>query len=361
MNYQRRRGFTLVELLVVITIIGMLMALLLPAVQAAREAARRNTCMNNARQLSLALLNFEARGRGFPGFAEWICTSTTTPTDGPAAINVSWVVMLLPVMDRQDLWNRWNDANLNPRDMLLQSYLPTLVCPSNPPEAINQATTTTPGTTWLGYAVNTGIADVNPTSGTGPTRTTTAGSYFVTSAPGGSDTGIWDGFACGLFFDHQSTSGRQRQRGPTMEYIGSHDGTTNTILLAENLQATSYVPAVAGVRRAITEADVGMIWDGRVGLDTSTGNPWGTPTGTNYACMALNACMTDPLGYTAGSNDLYHARPASRHGGVVIVAFADGHEQQLRTDVDYQVFRHLMTPDGAAAGLVGTFDEGTIR
>ena len=61
-------GFTLVELLVVITIIGVLIGLLLPAVQAAREAGRRAQCMNNEHNLALAMINFETRRHYFPGF-----------------------------------------------------------------------------------------------------------------------------------------------------------------------------------------------------------------------------------------------------------------------------------------------------
>jgi prepilin-type N-terminal cleavage/methylation domain-containing protein len=66
-NHRARRGFTLVELLVVIAIIGILVGLLLPAVQAAREAARRMSCSNNVKQISLAIQNYESAFKRYPG------------------------------------------------------------------------------------------------------------------------------------------------------------------------------------------------------------------------------------------------------------------------------------------------------
>ena len=95
MGNRERRAFTLVELLVVITIIGILIALLLPAVQAAREAARRGQCSNNLKQIGLALLNYESTFGSFP----------------PAAINsnqMTWRTLILPSMEQDVLYQRVN-------------------------------------------------------------------------------------------------------------------------------------------------------------------------------------------------------------------------------------------------------------
>ena len=94
-----RRGFTLVELLVVIAIIGTLVGLLLPAVQSAREAARRSACTNNMKQLGLVTLNFESTRKRLPAASD-----RAGPGTNPAGA-YSWVARCLPFLEETNLYN----------------------------------------------------------------------------------------------------------------------------------------------------------------------------------------------------------------------------------------------------------------
>lgn len=126
---RKRAGFTLVELLVVIAIIAMLVTLLLPAVQAAREAARRTQCLNNLRQTGLAILNFESARATFPAgsFIDAPCCSNLKTYSG-------WTVEILPFMENTQLKNLY-DPNISvgsdEATVFRQTRIDEYVCPSD--------------------------------------------------------------------------------------------------------------------------------------------------------------------------------------------------------------------------------------
>lgn len=123
----RRRGFTLIELLVVIAIIAILVALLLPAVQQAREAARRTQCKSNLKQIGLAINNYHDTARSFP-------PGNMFRNTGPARPLINWAIAILPYIDQTLLFEQY-DSNLLNTDSanlpVLQSKIPAYVCPSD--------------------------------------------------------------------------------------------------------------------------------------------------------------------------------------------------------------------------------------
>jgi prepilin-type N-terminal cleavage/methylation domain-containing protein len=132
-RFARQTGFTLVELLVVIAIIGVLMALLLPAVQRVREAGDRTTCANNLKQLGLAFLHHNDMLRHLPDGGEywdtgryprsWTDTGHTNPATTPNQ-NWGWAYQILPYIEQGNLWVHQNDTEVR------ETLVPVFFCPS---------------------------------------------------------------------------------------------------------------------------------------------------------------------------------------------------------------------------------------
>ncbi len=126
---KRNRGFTLVELLVVIAIIGVLVALLLPAVQAAREAARRTQCLNNLRQVGLACLNYESSKGSLPLGSYYPLFQNAEPPGG------NYVTEIMPYMELGTVLNQFDTSTfyaITPnRELIASLVIDQLICPSD--------------------------------------------------------------------------------------------------------------------------------------------------------------------------------------------------------------------------------------
>lgn len=126
-----RSGFTLIELLVVIAIIGMLVALLLPAVQQARESARRSQCQNHLKQIGTAVMNFESTYKAFPP-ARLYPRMGDAPEFSCGGKEPSWLVRILPQLEAgnaHDGWDEYRDYNSHPSDVRSKAFS-FYVCPT---------------------------------------------------------------------------------------------------------------------------------------------------------------------------------------------------------------------------------------
>jgi prepilin-type N-terminal cleavage/methylation domain-containing protein/prepilin-type processing-associated H-X9-DG protein len=223
----RRGGFTLIELLVVIAIIAVLIALLLPAVQAAREAARRAQCVNNLKQIGLALHNYISVNDTLPpgGFPAWVAESSKWINNGDFGAHVR----LLPFLEQQTLYNAANFTvaafNSTTGDLINHTIhatrLSAFLCPSS----------TAPS--WIIEGTNTQLEDI---VATGNNYFASLGSSleFDASFTGGPPNGLFAYQGAtnqGTAASNTTVLSPAGSRPPTLAAIT--DGTSNTIAFGE--------------------------------------------------------------------------------------------------------------------------------
>ncbi len=325
-NTQRQTGFTLVELLVVITIIGMLMALLLPAVNAAVEQARNLTCKNNMKNLTVACVSFESTNGRFPGYQESL-DGSENPNDHNKPFIRGWLVGILPQLDHHD----WYEEYRRQRGSLGVEFgyaSDLLICPSNPP--------TTGKEGWCGYCINAGYWDPSGFHGRPPEDPATNPDGLENPA---------DGIAHAAALE--DNNGISLAVGTTMDYISANDGSSYTVIISENVSQTAAADndwyKVANESTGNTlKLGTTMVWHLEAGPPASEATE---PDPNDISLRLIN----NRGGYPALTNVPLNpntARPSSYHTGGVNMAFCDQRVIFVRETIQYRVYQHLMTPNG---------------
>ena len=331
---RRQRGFTLVELLVVIAIIGVLVALLLPAVQAAREAARRSQCTNNLKQSALAMVNFEntkkfqpqyhAAVYGIPGYSS--CPNPPADPNNPYGAagyrecpGPVWGVLILPYIEQQQLYDRFNKkakmSDTVNRESI-QQVPGSFVCPSaesaRQPVFENRrdragASPTTPAL-GLYYAVSAGPLHQDSCNPACPNATPGPANYCCQGTNYGMNK---DDDSPGMF-------GRYDRKRSFKQVT---DGLSNTFLMGETLPEQCQYQAAFSTNFSLAGTAI--------------------PLNTIQTCVSPGA--TDPP--PSGCHHLACGFKSNHQGGANF-AMADGSIHFLQESIDYVVYNNLGTRAG---------------
>jgi prepilin-type N-terminal cleavage/methylation domain-containing protein/prepilin-type processing-associated H-X9-DG protein len=317
----RRRGFTLIELLVVIAIIAVLIGLLLPAVQSAREAARRAQCVNNLKQIVLALHTYHDQNNSFP--------AASIANTGYGGTWFTWATMVLPQMEQKPVYDGINFSIRNGRPAnttAVRTIIASYLCPSD-------------GSSFKVYTDRYTFSDGGASGGnretaapidyTGNMGDNKLGSFFDDSSgePGGPNWGCNNTFR-GMFGDCSD--------GAVTSIQIDTDGTSNTLLVGENSP----------------EQNATLAWAGGNGIYASTVLPlnWRTnlkdgQVDTNGDVCNLSAYYT-PNNVHCYLNWSYMMGFKSYHPGGANFGFTDGSVKFLRQTISSRTYMALSTRAG---------------
>lgn len=325
---RRSRGFTLVELLVVIAIIGVLVALLLPAVQAAREAARRSQCINNMKQLGLAVQNATDAKKNVPVSARPV-GSTTAP-------RIAAITRLLPYFEQAqllanfDLKKNWNDIANRP---VVSTPIPTLLCPSDPEDPSRLDGLPDNPSAW--EPIINAVTDYSPTIWVDKRL---ASANLV-------DTTVLDDAG-----NPANAPGIMEYNNVTVKFKDVSDGLSNTILMAESagrpfiyrkgiVVTTDLLQArVNGGGWARPASDINI--DGSSADGATDQGPCAINCTNGFDGVTFNP-YNAPYYITFGLNEVY-----GFHTGVANHVMGDGSVRSIREDIDIREYARLITRAG---------------
>jgi type II secretory pathway pseudopilin PulG len=324
-----------VELLTVISIIGILVALLLPAVQVAREAARKSQCKNNLKQLGLALLAYESNWGRFPPSGAWGANIDIDLPNNPD-VGSSWVVAILPQLEQQNVFDSFDFTlplphadNADGRAVAL----PVLLCPTDsfnrkPFMGAASSQTNQLGDNWArgNYAGNAGLG-YNTVDLASAQMECGLDMNAARSAPGWKDKRLR-----GVMGANSSAAVKDIK-----------DGTTSTILLAEiRAGIADFDPR--GVW-AMAGAGPSAVWGHGYCGDNAGPNNTQSQTGDNIlACseiqsLAGGAAQLAEEGMSCDAADLANTQATARsmHSGGVLVALADGSVHWISDTIEVRI------------------------
>ena len=338
---QPLRGFTLIELLVVIAIIGILIALLLPAVQKVRAAAARIQCANNLKQLGIAAHHYHETNGELPP-AVWMHSSipVTRYADENQNFGPNWAVLLLPYLEQGNLYAPYSASITAYRTSgdsgwraLRGISIPTLLCPA---DTGADAPFTGVGGNWArgNYGANAGPPFPLATAGQGGSLSATAGGQsprgYCSWQPGTT--------TCMLQYPDPGGGVMSANFGVSLVALSNADGTSETILFNE-------------VRIGPVASDHRGTWAlGQLGASITGGCPSGDCYGPNDRVSKSddvhNGVDRPDIGMgacTTCQNDQANAR--SQHLAGVNACFADGSVRFLANSVDLLVWYYMQSRD----------------
>jgi prepilin-type N-terminal cleavage/methylation domain-containing protein len=348
-SHSDRRGFTLVELLVVVAIIGVLVALLLPAIQSAREAGRRVTCANNLKQLGLGLLQHHEYLGSFPsgcGCTDVMARLYPAPSND-AACGTNWFGYILPYVDFGALAARLNlDANdvtwFNSQNgqAINAVGISTIVCPSSPlPPRVTPPSTMSGVASWVQVLSYTGISGAVGGLIPGFTETRVQSPMY---SPYGTVAGRIAA-AGGILFPN----GARPTVGKRSSLAAVRDGTSRTMMISES---NNFFRDTSGVQRNWATGSAHGWLMGCCGTGTPpsyTGHVYNDDRIWNLTTIRfpINA-TTGWTGSALGVGTVGVNLPlSSSHSGGVLAGMADGSVQFLNEFTSLDVLARLATRD----------------